>query len=92
MSSDPLSYYSAHNNNTMNQQETPQVNVGFEDTEALLCDNEDCKNDVFIPVMKFRTVSGLITGTGKTSIVPVQTFQCTACGNIPNILDIQNER
>lgn len=58
-----------------------QLNIAFKDTQEFAC---ECGNDVFLPVFKFRMLSALISPTGKESLIPIQQFQCTSCGNIPS--------
>ena len=44
---------------------TPQkqnVNIDISKTVAIKCDNPECENDMFLPAMKFRKVSKLLTG------------------------------
>jgi hypothetical protein len=56
-------------------------------TIPLVCATEDCGNEVFMPVMKFRKVPKLMAGSTKDQIVPIQVFICTSCGAIPEELD-----
>ena len=67
----------------------PVVNqqIDISKTLPLICNTENCGNDVFMPVMKFRKVPKLMTGTTKDQIVPIQVYVCTACGAIPEELD-----
>jgi hypothetical protein len=72
----------------MEQQEMEtNINISFNDTQEFAC---ECGNDVFLPVFKFRVVSALISPTGKESMIPVQQFQCTSCGNIPSKFALPN--
>lgn len=64
------------------------VNVDINKTTPLICDNPECENDMFMAAMKFRKVSKLLAGTSTDQIIPVQTFMCTACGNINKEFDI----
>lgn len=64
----------------------PQIDI--KNAKPILCEAEDCGNDIFIQVMKFRRVSGLMTASGQDAIIPVQIFQCTACGGINKEFDI----
>ncbi len=65
----------------------PQIDI--KNAKPIVCDAEECDNDIFIQVMKFRRVSGLLTQTGKDAIIPIQIFQCTSCGNIPKEFDVE---
>ena len=70
---------------------TPQkqnVNIDISKTVAIKCDNQECENDMFLPAMKFRKVSKLLTGAKEDQIVPVQVFMCTACGNVNAEFDL----
>ena len=70
---------------------TPQkqnVNIDISKTVAIKCDNQECENDMFLPAMKFRKVSKLLTGAKEDQIIPVQVFMCTACGNVNAEFDL----
>lgn len=58
------------------------INIDLSKSIAYVCDNEECGNDVFMPAMKFRKVSKLVTGSKEDTLIPVQVFMCTSCGNI----------
>ena len=62
--------------------------IDIKQTSPIVCDNQDCGNDIFMPAMKFRTVSKLLAGTQDDQIIPVQVFICTACGNINKDFDL----
>jgi hypothetical protein len=57
-------------------------------TTPILCDAEDCENDMFIKAMKFRKVSKLMTGQPQDGILPVEVYMCTACGNVNKEFDL----
>ena len=40
-------------------------------TTPIVCDNEECENDMFMKAMKFRKVSKLMTGQPQDGILPV---------------------
>ena len=61
----------------MNQ---PNVNVSLDQTSPVSCD--DCGHLYFEQALHIRKVSGLLTGTGQTSYLPIPVFACTACGHI----------
>ena len=70
---------------------TPQkqnVNIDISKTVAIKCDNSECENDMFLPAMKFRKVSKLLTGAKEDQIIPVQIFICTSCGNVNKEFDL----
>jgi hypothetical protein len=48
--------------------------------EDIVC--ERCGNYTFQDVFLFKKVSALLSPTGKTGLVPIQTFACVACGNV----------
>lgn len=64
----------------------PQIDI--KKTTPIICDNEDCNNDMFMTAMKFRKVSKLLAGTPDDQIIPVQVFMCTACGNVNKEFDL----
>ena len=66
----------------MNQQ-GPQLPPDFKLTDAreMLC---ECGNDTFMDGMKFRKVSRLLTGQPMDSVIPIQVFLCTKCGEAFN--------
>jgi hypothetical protein len=65
-----------------------QQQIDIKKTTAVICDNEDCNNDMFMPAMKFRKVSKILAGTKDDQIIPVQVFMCTACGNVNHEFDL----
>ena len=67
-------------------QQGPKIDINK--TTAIVCDNTECENDMFMSAMKFRKVSKLISGTPNDQIVPVQIFICTACGNVNKEFDL----
>jgi hypothetical protein len=70
------------------QQGGAKVNIDFKKTTPIVCDNEECTNDMFMPAMKFRKISKLLAGTPNDQIVPIQVFMCTACGNVNKEFDL----
>ena len=61
----------------MNQ---PNINVSLDQTSPVSCD--ECGHLYFEQALHIRKVSGLLTGTGQTSYLPIPVFMCTACGHI----------
>jgi hypothetical protein len=68
-----------------------QVNINLAKAASIVCDAEGCDNDIFMPAMKFKRISKLLTGAKEDQIAPIQVFMCTACGNINAEFDIPNE-
>jgi hypothetical protein len=69
-------------------QQGAKINIDFKQTTPIVCDNTECGNDMFMPAMKFRKVSKLLSGTPNDQIVPIQVFMCTACGNVNKEFDL----
>ena len=57
-----------------------KMNVDISQTRPVVCD--ECGGIYFQEVLHIRKVSGLITGTGKTSYIPIPVFQCTNCNHV----------
>ena len=64
----------------MNNPQQPQMNIDFSQTTAEVC--EKCENDTFTQVFQMRKLSALLSPTGEQSMIPIQVFACTKCGNI----------
>jgi hypothetical protein len=58
----------------------PAMNVKSSDLKDVNC--EKCGMDLFLPSMKFKKVSRLLTGTPNDQIVPIEVFVCANCGTI----------
>tara|TARA_R100000664_G_C2705680_1_gene104377 strand:+ start:37 stop:291 length:255 start_codon:yes stop_codon:yes gene_type:complete len=56
--------------------------LGFDLSSAkdVKCSNCGCK--VFEPAFMFKKISALLSPTGQESMLPIQTFRCSECGNI----------
>jgi hypothetical protein len=76
-------------------QKGPQIDI--KKTTPFVCnsliDHENdeavyCKSEVFMPAMKFRKVSKVLTGTPEDQVIPVQVWMCCACGTIPEEFDL----
>jgi hypothetical protein len=52
--------------------------------EDLVC---ECGGKNFINVYRIKKVSGLLTGTGKDTIMPISVYACANCGLIPDELE-----
>ena len=42
----------------------------------------ECGNEMFMPAMKFRMISGIIDDSENDKYIPVEVYFCSACGNI----------
>ncbi len=56
----------------------PQVDASI--TTAITCD--ECKAEKFRPVMFIRRLSALASPDGNEHLIPVEAFECTACGHV----------
>ena len=56
------------------------TNLDYSQTVAVNC--EQCKGIYFEQVVHLRKASGLLTGTGKPSYIPIPVFACKACGHV----------
>lgn len=54
--------------------------VSIDETEPVVCDN--CGEGFFQQALVLRKVSGILTGTGQTSYIPIPVFQCTSCNQV----------
>ena len=64
----------------MNNPQQPQMQVDMSQTTAEIC--EKCENETFTQVYKMRKLSALLSPTGQPTMIPMQVFACTKCGNI----------
>ena len=63
-----------------------QVQIDISKADTITCD--DCGNASFIQAFFLKTISALMSPTGKEAIVPMQVFSCGNCGAIPqNMID-----
>ena len=51
------------------------------DAREMLC---ECGNNTFMDGVRFRKVSRLLTGNPVDSVIPIQVFLCTKCGEAFN--------
>jgi len=58
----------------------PQVNIDISQTQAVVC--EECNHVHFEQVVVLRKASGLLTGTGQPTYIPIPVFACTKCGHV----------
>lgn len=61
---------------------TPKARVQLDINQAndVVC--SQCENKFFQPVLMFKKISALLSPTGKESILPIESFACTKCGNV----------
>jgi DNA-directed RNA polymerase subunit RPC12/RpoP len=70
-----------------------QQQITLDKTKPIVC--KKCGGDVFFPGAKFRSVSRLLTGQAKDSIIPVEVYTCGDCGTILDELlpaELRNEK
>lgn len=60
--------------------EQPRMNISLDQTQAVECDS--CGKTYFEEVLHIRKASGILTGTGQTSYMPIPVFACSACGHV----------
>lgn len=56
------------------------LNVSLDQTLPVEC--EKCESIYFEQALHIRKVSGLLTGTGQTSYLPIPVFACKSCGHV----------
>jgi len=54
----------------------------LKNSTGIKCEIDECGNDTFIEVVKWRKVSGLVNGTGKDMLIPVPVYACANCGHV----------
>jgi|TARA_B110000967_G_C18702010_1_gene468336 predicted nucleic-acid-binding Zn-ribbon protein len=57
-----------------------KLNVDINQTTGVTCD--ECGSSFFQQGIVIRKASGLLTGTGQTSYIPIPIFTCTKCGHV----------
>jgi hypothetical protein len=60
--------------------EQPRLNLSIDQTSAVEC--EKCNHAFFQEALHIRKASGLLTGTGQTTYMPIPVFACKACGHV----------
>ena len=58
----------------------PQINFDITQTKGVVCN--ECNHVHFKQVLVIRKASGLLTGTGKPTYVPIPVFACNKCGHV----------
>lgn len=56
------------------------LNVSFDQTTGVTCD--ECGEARFEQQIILRKASGLLTGTGTPSYIPIPVFACAKCGHV----------
>jgi len=57
-----------------------QLNVDISQTQPVTC--EECGHPYFEQGLILRKASGILTGTGKPSYIPIPIFNCRECGHV----------
>tara|TARA_B110000977_G_C10802645_1_gene386920 strand:+ start:346 stop:567 length:222 start_codon:yes stop_codon:yes gene_type:complete len=57
-----------------------KLNVDINQTQGVSCD--ECGSTFFQQGLVIRKASGILTGTGQTSYIPIPIFSCTKCGHV----------
>jgi uncharacterized Zn finger protein len=60
--------------------EQPRMNLSIDQTSPVEC--EKCNGTFFEEALHIRKASGLLTGTGQTTYMPIPVFACKACGHV----------
>ena len=60
--------------------EQPRLNLAINQTLPVEC--EKCGYHFFEEALHIRKASGLLTGTGQTSYIPIPVFSCKNCGHV----------
>ena len=60
--------------------EQPKMNLTIDQTQAVEC--EKCGKTFFEEALHIRKASGILTGTGQTTYMPIPVFACKACGHV----------
>jgi len=56
------------------------LSLDLSQTSSISC--EECGHIHFQQVLIIRKASGLLTGTGKPTYIPIPVFACTKCGHV----------
>ena len=56
------------------------INVDITQTQGVTC--EECGNAYFEDGLIIRKASGLLTGAGQPSYIPIPIFCCKKCGHV----------
>jgi len=69
----------------MNGPQSQGMPIDLKNSTAIKCEAEGCDGETFRPAFMFRKVSKLLTGADKDQLVPLEVFECTKCGAIPEM-------
>lgn len=58
------------------------LNISLDQTMETVCDK--CNHKYFQQALYIRKVSGILTGTGQPSYIPIPVFACTKCQHVNN--------
>lgn len=64
----------------MNPQQQTSLNISLDQTTGVVC--EECNSEFFQSSLMIRKVSGILTGTGQPSYIPIPMFACLSCGHV----------
>lgn len=64
----------------MNPENPNTLNISIDQTISVVC--EKCDSTLFQNALMMRKVSGLLTGTGQTSYIPIPVFSCMSCNHV----------
>lgn len=64
----------------MNQDQEQQISVNPSDLTDVTC--ESCECQTFSMAFMFKKLSAILSPNGKDSLIPLQVYTCTSCGNI----------
>lgn len=56
------------------------LKISLDQTSEVKC--EECGSTTFSNSLMLRKVSGLLTGTGQPSYIPIPVFTCVGCNHI----------
>jgi hypothetical protein len=57
--------------------------IDYLEQPSMQCDDPECGNHTFFPVVIFKVISALVSPSGKEEIIPMETYRCSNCGTIP---------
>lgn len=64
--------------NTPPPQKQPKLDL--KTSKPMVC--TECGFDVFVPGIKFRTISRLVTSTPQDVMIPIDVYLCGECGKV----------
>ncbi len=53
-------------------------NFSLNDARDMNC---ECGGSIFLPAYRFKKISRLLTGAPKDSVMPIELYVCSNCGN-----------